>query len=303
MNKSHPIPDDIYQIRGVHTGKSWCPSVKVGGKIIEAQVEWLSKMSKDATLKEALEVYPGNPRLEHAEGGTAWAKWEGNEGTTVGEYLEDGVDRVMKITLNLSNLGIRSLVDVEGLDKIPRIDELNLSGNQLGDDDVAALTRMPVTDTLQILYLPGNRITSFPTMAFPILHELNLSGNGFKTMIGIEPSGSLESLLLTKNRLDMITRDDIERFPNLIRMSVNENEITEIGDITGITFGAWRSKPAPHGITMQRYLFSQLQFVFSFYGNPIKKIHPKTIILLKNGTKDGSIDSSYELYQSIFDPT
>jgi hypothetical protein len=309
MKKPYPIPDNLILIGGRYRSESWSPSVKVGGKEIEARVEWLSKMSKDATLKEALEIYPANLHLEHADGGGAWATWDtsgtpyasyaSSLDTTVGMYLEDGYDRVMKVTLNLRGLGIKSVDEIVGLDDIPRIDELDLSNNHLCDADVAALARMPWRDTILVLNLSSkyNQITAFPTDAFPVLEILWLGGSKFASIDVIEPSKSLEWLEVTLAGITTIMLDDIAKFPNLIELDIGSNKISEIPDLTSLK-GQWREKlniwqDNPLSMIVERRWARscpmQITFILDIRGNPIKHVDPRTLAFFKAGIVDGSL--------------
>nr|MDO8087909.1 hypothetical protein [Candidatus Sigynarchaeum springense] len=240
MKKEQPIPDDISETRGIHAFGDWCPSVTVGGKQINAEVKWLSKLARDATLQEALELYPANPHLEHAEGGGAWSM--PCLDMTVGTYLMDGADRVMRVTLNLRNLDIKSVDDIVGLGTIPRIDELLLGGNYLGDDDIKALARMPFADTVQILDLSNNvEITVFPTSAFPILEVLYLGSTNISDISVVEPSLSLEWLELNHTKISIVDAAGLSRFPNLIRFDIADNVIREIPNIASLE-DLWKKK-------------------------------------------------------------
>jgi Leucine-rich repeat (LRR) protein len=290
MKKIQQIPDDVDYQTKQYMGEDghlhhFRIFVTVGGKEIDAEIRWLSQLAKDATLREALELYPANPAL--VENGSGWAA-NHLDTTAWGYYTGVGGDRPMHIKLNLHGLGIRSIGDVKGLDTIPRIDELDLSDNQF--NDVSSLAQMPWRDTLQVLSLSGNHITSFPTTAFPMIQELYLSSNNIDSIGTIGPSNSMENLELSENELTAITRTDLAKFSNLIQLIVTNNKITKIGDITGLT-GAWRNKP-PIGLRARRSISSRVVFVFAFHSNPIKIIHPKTLIFMKESMKEGTLQIS-----------
>ncbi|MBN2153587.1 MAG: hypothetical protein JW839_19180 [Candidatus Lokiarchaeota archaeon] len=297
MKKPHLVPDNIFYDTNEYTGDDghlhhFRLFVTVGGKEIDAQIEWLSEMDKSITLREALEIYPANPRLAHADGGGAWAADCLDE--TVGAYLMDGVDRVMKVTLDLRKLGIRSLGEVEGLDTIPRVDELNLSGNQLDDDAVAALARMPFTNTLRNLVIYNNQITKFPTSAFPILEHLIISQNRISGVDVIEASNSLEWLHLAQNGIKAVFSTDIAKFPSLIKIDLSNNELSEVPDLTSLenTWDAklnnWQVKPLSN-LVERRLSTPKVLFVLVLIANPIISVDPLNAAFIKANVRDGKL--------------
>lgn len=295
MKKPDRIPDDIGEMRGYHGFGDWCPTVKVGGNQIEAKVEWLSGLERKATLREALDLYPANMHLSHADGGGAWAVEHGLD-ESIGSYLAThcNADRVIKVTLDLKNLGLRSIDEVEGLATIPRIDDLIISGNHLGDRDVVALSHMTFSDTLRFLAIDNNLITYFPTKDFPILEILWLGGNKVTSIGLIQPSSTLEMLDISHSEIMTITSADIAKFPDLIRLDIESNYISVIPDFTSLE-NQWREKrknwqDRPLSlIAERRSSSSDMIFKLNMRKNPIKALHPNTLRFFKAGIQDGSL--------------
>lgn len=157
----------------------------------------------------------------------------------------DGGDSVTWVSLGLAGKCVEQLDEVEGLDEIPRIDALDLGGNELRS--LAGLGRMPWAPGLKRLYIDGNPLARLDEAgglgACPGLEVLH-AGPGIETLAGLaqlrslkelwvygrvgklealEGLGALEDLAITSGTIQVI--EGLDTLVNLKRLDLSGNRI------------------------------------------------------------------------------
>ncbi|CAG9856522.1 unnamed protein product [Phyllotreta striolata] len=111
------------------------------------------------------------------------------------------------------------------------LESIRLRGNRIDSIDRRAFRGL---DRLRELYLQENRIESLDSNTFKAnarLLKLDLSSNGIRFGEGpFLSSPSLETLVLSDNRIERIHRATLAKLPNLRYLIVNSNELFLIAD-------------------------------------------------------------------------
>lgn len=127
--------------------------------------------------------------------------------TATGEYA--------LLNLDLSNRGVHSLIGVE---KYPHVQHINVSGNSL-----VKLKPLSGVRNLLTLNASGNQLVSLFDFRGETLIYADFSDNGISSMAGGDSHSALQILRLDSNRISQVTH--IEKLPNLLLLSLNENNI------------------------------------------------------------------------------
>lgn len=131
--------------------------------------------------------------------------------------------------LNLNNLGITSIREIEGLEKLTNLNELYLSGNKISDiQELEHLTKLKVLD------LSSNNITQMQYLdTLSNLNQLYLNNNEISNINGLDNLIKLDFLHLDSNNIAKI--EGLNYNKNLHTLYLSHNHITEITNLSSLT--------------------------------------------------------------------
>ncbi len=131
--------------------------------------------------------------------------------------------------LNLNNLGITSISEIEGLEKLTNLTELSLSGNKISEiQGLEHLTKLKVLD------LSKNNITQIQSLDTLLdLNQLYLNNNEISNIDGLDNLINLTFLNLDSNNITKI--EGLTYNKNLNTLYLSHNNITEITNLSSLT--------------------------------------------------------------------
>ncbi|MFX1443245.1 MAG: leucine-rich repeat domain-containing protein [Promethearchaeota archaeon] len=152
--------------------------------------------------------------------------------------------------LILNNLGITSIKEIEGLEKLANLHELHLSGNEISEiKGLENLTKLKLLDLsynkikqikhldslldLNQLYLNNNEINQISGLDNLInLHFLNLDSNEITEIDGLNHNKNLHTLYLSHNNITEI--ENLTSLTNLFILALNNNKIKHINGLENL---------------------------------------------------------------------
>jgi len=158
--------------------------------------------------------------------------------------FNDDIFLVKNNTLNLNSLGINTITEIEGLEKLTTLQELYLSKNKIFEiKGFEHLTKLKVLDlsynkikqikglevllNLNHLYLNNNNINNISGLDNLIkLHYLNLESNNLIDIDGLYYNQNLHILNLSHNSIVKI--NNLKSLSNLFFLALNNNKIKNI---------------------------------------------------------------------------
>ena len=158
--------------------------------------------------------------------------------------FNDNVFLVRNNILKLNNLGINSIIEIKGLEKLTNLKELYLSRNKIFEiKGLKHLTKLKVLDlsynkikqiqcldtllNLNQLYLNNNNINYISGLDNLIyLHYLNLDSNNIVEINGLNYNKNLHILNLSHNNIIKIK--NLKSLINLFFLALNNNKIKHI---------------------------------------------------------------------------
>ncbi|MEX2715220.1 MAG: leucine-rich repeat domain-containing protein [Candidatus Sigynarchaeota archaeon] len=159
-------------------------------------------------------------------------------------------DYITRVALDLRHLGIRSLDDIGGLDTIPRLDELDLSNNQIAILDgfsimpwITSLKSLTITSidrvtnlahmvSLETLHIDSDSIKSIKDIGNLILLKSLFIKGPIEKIEDLENLCYLESLTIRSGNLRRI--EGLNTLSNLIYLDLSDNQITCISNLENL---------------------------------------------------------------------
>lgn len=190
-------------------------------------------------------------------------------------YAEE-YDRVVGVKFMLRGLGISSLDGIEGLDTVPRIDELDVGDNAISS--LQGLDEMPFAPTLKKLYAYNNELKDLKGLAnLPNLHTLWLSGNNLSELSASDLASSTKLKEITIGKNDFKQFPDFSRFPGTLNViGLSDNAIQEL-KLDFLPRNLKSLNLARNQIYHIPNLTNYPRIEFILEENPIKSVHPKVI--------------------------
>jgi len=164
--------------------------------------------------------------------------------------FKDEIFLVKNHILKLNNLGITSIKEIEGLEKLTNLHELYLSGNKISEiKGLEYLTKLKVLDLshnkikqiqhldtlldLNQLYLNNNEINHISGLENLInLSFLNFDSNNITEIDGLNQNQNLHTLYLSHNNICEIK--NLTSLSNLFFLALNNNMIKEINGLENL---------------------------------------------------------------------
>jgi len=175
------------------------------------EMEYLNLLNYEERMNMVYEIQDKNKKIDYVT------------------YKDEICEFVVDGSLHLNNIGIRSIQEIKGLEKIKRLKRLELSENQI--TEIEGLKHLK---GLEVLWLSGNNISEIENLEnHRDLKFLNLSKNNITEIKNLESLKNLDFLGLSRNRISEIK--GLGTLKKLNSLWLTKNEVSEIKGLENLT--------------------------------------------------------------------
>lgn len=175
------------------------------------EMEYLNLLNYEERMNMVYEIQDKNKKIDYVT------------------YKDEICEFIVNGILELRNIGIKSIQEINGLEKIKKIKLLDLSQNQ-----IAKIKGLEHLKNLEVLWLSNNNISEIDDLEnFKNLKFLNLDGNNITEIKNLESLKNLEVLGLSRNKISEIK--GLETLKKLESLWLTKNLISELKGLENLT--------------------------------------------------------------------
>ncbi len=175
------------------------------------EMEYLNLLNYEERMNMVYEIQDKNKKIDYVT------------------YKDEICEFIVGGTLHLRNIGIRSIKEINGLEKIKKIRLLDLSQNQ-----ITKIEGLEHLKNLEVLWLSNNNISEIENLEnFKNLEFLNLRNNNITEIKNLENLRNLEDLILSRNKISEIK--GLETLKKLNSLWLTKNIISELKGLENLT--------------------------------------------------------------------